>query len=260
MATKLKPNAGGPFPGAPAEALDERALRIELAAAYRLVALYGMDDTIFTHLTVRAPGAAHNFLINPLGLLWEEITASSLVKIDLDGNVIDPPNATVNYPGFVIHSAIHAARDDVVCVMHTHTIAGMAVAATKSGLLPLSQHAMEFYGRLAVHEYEGIATDLDERARLVRDLGDRSAMLLRNHGLLTCGASVAEAFHLMYYLEQACRVQVAAASMGELRHVPPPVAEHAARQFLPGGHPAKGRNMWRALLRKLDRIDPSYRN
>jgi ribulose-5-phosphate 4-epimerase/fuculose-1-phosphate aldolase len=259
MATKLKPDAGGPATDA-VEALDERALRIELAASYRLVALYGMDDTVFTHITARVPGDSHHFLINPLGLLWEEITASALVRIDLDGNVIDPPGAVVNYPGFVIHSAVHAARRDVVCVMHTHTVAGIAVAATKAGLLPISQHAMEFYNRLGVHDYEGIATDLDERARLVRDLGPHSAMLLRNHGLLTCGASVAEAFHVMYYLEQACRAQVAAASMGELRLVPPPVAEHAARQFLPPGSAGKGRTMWRALLRKLDRLDPSYRN
>lgn len=240
----------------------ERKLRVDLAAAYRLIALYGMDDMIYTHLSVRVPGPDHHFLINPYGMMFDEVTASSLVKIDLDGKMVEPSNWQVNEAGFVIHSAIHAARDDAKCVMHTHTVAGMAVAATQEGLLPLSQHSMEFYGgRVAYHDYEGIALDLDERERLVRDLGDCKVMMLRNHGLLTVGQSVAEAFQYMYYLEQSCRVQVAAASMsGRLRHVPHDVAEHTAGQFVRPGQPPKGMRLWPALLRKLDRIDPSYRD
>ena len=237
----------------------ERELRIDLAACYRLLALHGMDDTIYTHVTARLPGRAHHFLINPFGMAFDEITASSLVKIGLDGEKLEPSAWPVNPPGFVIHSAIHAARADAGCIVHTHTVAGMAVAATEKGLLPISQFALEFHDRLAVHEYEGIATDLDERARLARDLGQRDAMLLRNHGLLTVGRTVAEAFYLMHYLEQACRVQVAAQSTGDgLRLVGANLAEHVARQCEDG--PARGERSWRAMRRRLDRIDPSYRD
>ncbi|MBM3524593.1 MAG: class II aldolase/adducin family protein [Alphaproteobacteria bacterium] len=237
----------------------ERELRIELAAAYRLIALHGMDDTIYTHITARLPGSAHHFLINPYGMAFDEVTASSLVTIDLEGRKVDDSAWPVNPPGFVIHSAIHAARTDVCCVLHTHTIAGMAVAATETGLLPLSQFALEFHHRLAYHEYEGIATDLAERERLVRDLGDRNAMILRNHGLLTVGRTVAEAFYFMYYLEQSCRVQLAAQSSGDrLRLVGANLAEHTARQLdVPSG---KGERLWQAMLRKLDRVDTSYRD
>lgn len=246
-------------PLAARHATSEHDLRIELAAAYRLIALHGMDDTIYTHITARLPGPAHHFLINPYGLGFDEVTASSLVKIDLDGRKVEDSPWPVNPPGFVIHSAVHAARADVCCVLHTHTLAGMAVAATENGLLPLSQFALEFHDRLAYHDYEGIATDLSERERLVRDLGTRSAMILRNHGLLTVGRSVAEAFYFMFYLEQSCRVQVAAQSTGDrLRLVGANLAEHTARQF--DGGTGKGERLWQAMLRKLDRVDPSYRD
>lgn len=239
--------------------LTERELRVELAAAYRLIALHGMDDTIYTHITARLPGPAHHFLINPYGLAFDEVTASSLVKIDLEGRKVEDSPWPVNPPGFVIHSAVHAARPDVCCVVHTHTLAGMAVASTEQGLLPLSQFALEFHDRLAYHDYEGIATDLSERERLVRDLGTRNAMILRNHGLLTVGRTVAEAFYFMYYLEQSCRVQVAAQSTGDrLRVVGPNLAEHTARQYDVGS--GKGERLWQAMLRKLDRVDPSYRD
>jgi ribulose-5-phosphate 4-epimerase/fuculose-1-phosphate aldolase len=238
---------------------SEQELRVELAACYRLVALHGMDDTIYTHITARLPGPAHHFLINPYGLAFDEITASSLVKIDLEGRKVEDSPWPVNPPGFVIHSAVHGAREDVCCVVHTHTNAGMAVAATQRGLLPISQFALEFHDRLAYHDYEGIATDLDERARLVRDLGTHNAMILRNHGLLTCGRTVAEAFYLMYYLEQSCRVQVTAQSTGDaLRLVGPNLAEHTAKQYEVGA--GKGERLWQAMIRKLDRVDPSYRS
>lgn len=238
---------------------SERELRVDLAACYRLIALHGMDDTIYTHATARLPGPADHFLINPYGLAFDEITASSLVKIGLDGEKLEPSPWPVNPPGFVIHSAVHSGRPDAGCVVHTHTTAGMAVAATEKGLLPISQFALEFWNRLATHDYEGIATDLAERERLVRDLGPRDAMLLRNHGLLTVGRTVAEAFYLMYYLEQACRVQVAAQSTGDaLRLVGPNLAEHVARQCEIGA--GKGERLWRAMRRKLDRLDPSYRD
>ncbi len=237
----------------------ERDLRIELAAAYRLIALFEMDDTIYTHLTARLPGEDHHFLINPYGMGFDEITASSLVKIDTEGRKLDASAWPVNPPGFVIHSAVHMARKDVCSVMHTHTRAGMAVAATQRGLLPISQFALEFHDRLGYHDYEGIATDLAERARLVRDLGNHNAMILRNHGLLTVGRTVAEAFYLLYYLEQSCRVQVAAQSTGDsLRLVGPNLAEHTAQQCEMGA--GKGERLWQAMLRKLDRIDPSYKD
>jgi ribulose-5-phosphate 4-epimerase/fuculose-1-phosphate aldolase len=240
------------------EYASERQLRVDLAACYRLIAHFGMDDTIFTHISLRVPGPHKHFLINPYGMSFDEVTASDLVKIDIDGNLVEESEWAVNPAGFVIHSAIHTARHDAACVLHTHTVAGMAVAASEVGLLPISQHAMEFHGRLAYHDYEGIALDLDERERLVKDLGDRPAMVLRNHGLLSVGRTVAEAFHYMYYLEQACRVQVAASAMGKLRVATDNLAAHTAGQFQVGA--GKGERMWRALLRKLDRIDPSYRD
>lgn len=240
---------------------DERAVRIALAAAYRLVAKFGMTDLIYTHISARVPDSHDHFLINPYGWLFDEITASSLIRIDLDGNVVGDEQDTVNRAGFVIHSAIHATRPDVVCVLHTHTKAGMAVAATKSGLLPINQISMQFYDRLAYHEYEGISLDLDERERLVRDLSHHDAMILRNHGLLTVGQSVPEAFSLMFYLNRACEIQLAAQAMGELVVPPAAVCEHAAQQFQASrdNHICNDRE-WRALLRILDRDDPSYRD
>jgi ribulose-5-phosphate 4-epimerase/fuculose-1-phosphate aldolase len=239
----------------------ERELREDLAAAYRLVALFGMTDLIFTHLSVRLPGEGHRFLVNPYGMLFEEITASSLVVVDADGEPLQETSWPVNPAGFVIHSALHRGREDAACVMHTHTLAGMAVAAQTGGLLPLNQISTEFHGRVAYHQYEGIADEenLSERERLVAHMGTKPCMILRHHGLLTVGRTVAEAFYWMYYLEQACRIQVTAQSTGAALSVPPlAVVEHASRQFTEG--PSKGWLPWQALRRKLDREQPGYRD
>ncbi|QXM25337.1 class II aldolase/adducin family protein [Elioraea tepida] len=251
-----------PRPPQPNHRPTERDLREDLAAAYRLIARFGMDDLIYTHLSVRLPGDGEpRFLINPYGMLFSEITASSLVVVDVEGNAVGEQIWPVNPAGFVIHSAIHMGRENAHCVMHTHTLAGMAVAATADGILPLNQMSMEFTGRVAIHEYEGIAADdnLSERDRLVRDLGDHNCLILRNHGLLTVGATVAEAFYYMYYLEMACRIQVAATSMGRPLSIPPPeVVERTRAQFDSGT--TKGWRAWAALRRLLDREDPSYRD
>ncbi|MBR0678890.1 class II aldolase/adducin family protein [Roseomonas eburnea] len=245
----------------PSRIPTEQEVREDLAAAYRLIALFGMTDLVFTHLSARLPGEGHRFLVNPYGLLFEEITASSLVVVDAEGEPMQETSWPVNPAGFVIHSAVHRERDDAMCVMHTHTLAGMAVAAQSGGLLPLNQMSMEFDGRVALHDYEGIAADdnLSERERLVRDLGDRPCMILRHHGLLTVGATVAEAFYWMYYLEQACRIQLAAQSSGAPLAVPPEAVVRRARdQF--GDSPIKGWLPWQALKRKLDREQPDYRS
>lgn len=250
-------------PRAPAaeHAASEAELREDLAAAYRLVAHFGWDDLIFTHLSARLPGEAPRFLINPYGMLFSEITASSLVVVDVEGNAVGPGDWPVNPAGFVIHSAIHMGRADAHCVMHTHTLAGMAVAATGDAIMPLNQMSIEFSGRVPVHEYEGIAADdnLDERDRLVRDLGTAPGMLLRNHGLLSVGRTVAEAFYHLYYMEMACRIQVAATSMGRpLAVPPPPLVARTQAQFL-GYTGPKGWRPWAALRRMLDRTQPDYR-
>lgn len=238
----------------------EWELRCDLAAAYRLIAHFGMDDLIYTHLSVRLPGDDHRFLLNPYGMMFDEITASSLVAVDPEGHAIEQEEESkINNAGFTIHSAVHMARDDAQCVMHTHTTAGMAVAAQEQGLLPLNQMSMEFYGRTSYHDYEGVAVDLDERDRLVHDLGGNSAMILRNHGLLTTGRTVAEAFHYMYYLEQACRIQIAATQGGQkVTVVPDAVAAHTAAQFA-GWSDNKGQRPWAALRRRLDRESPDYK-
>jgi ribulose-5-phosphate 4-epimerase/fuculose-1-phosphate aldolase len=238
----------------------EWELRCDLAAAYRLIAHFGMDDLIYTHLSVRLPGEQHRFLLNPYGLMFDEITASSLVAVDPEGHAIEEEEESkINNAGFTIHSAVHMARDDAQCVMHTHTTAGMAVAAQEQGLLPLNQMSMEFYGRTSYHDYEGVALDLDERDRLVRDLGSNSAMILRHHGLLTTGRTVAEAFHYMYYLEQACRIQIAATQGGQKVTVPSAeVSAHTAAQFA-GWSDNKGQRPWLALRRLLDRKSPDYK-
>ena len=239
----------------------EWEVRCDLAAAYRLIARFGMDDLIFTHLSARLPGKDHRFLLNPYGYLFDEITASSLVAVDPDGHAIEKEEeAKINNAGFTIHSAVHMSRDDGNCVMHTHTTAGMAVAAQEQGLLPLNQMSMEFYGRVAYHDYEGVALDLDERERLVGDLGTRNAMILKHHGLLTVGRTVAEAFYYMYYLEQACRIQIAATQGGQKITLPSgKVAEHTASQFerFAAASP-KGQRPWTALRRRLDREAPDY--
>jgi ribulose-5-phosphate 4-epimerase/fuculose-1-phosphate aldolase len=236
----------------------EQRVRIDLAACYRLVAHYGMDDVVYTHITARVPGTRDQFLINPFGTLFSEVTASSLVKIDIKGNVISPAGANVNPAGFVVHSAIHMHRHDAGCVLHTHTRAGMAIAAMKEGLLPLNQKSMMFYNRVGYHDFEGLAFSTDERERLYRDLGQHKSLILRHHGLLTVGEDCAEAFSLMYSLEVACRLQVDALSLNrELALPDPQVCEHTAKQFENYPEPPRTRE-WPGLLRLLDRIDPSY--
>ncbi|EPJ8758521.1 class II aldolase/adducin family protein [Pseudomonas putida] len=247
----------------------EQRLRQELAACYRLIAHFRMSDLIFTHISLRLPGPEHHFLINPYGLLFDEITASSLVKIDLQGRPVEPSPHPVNPAGFVIHSAIHAAREDAHCALHTHTRAGCAVAALECGLLPVNQMSMEFYGRVAYHAYEGIALDMDEQQRLVADLGDKPVMILRNHGLLATGGSVAEAFLRMYYLEKACEIQLAAQSAGQVILPPVEVCAHTERQFNAPGRGVKQGELidpdalqlaWAALLRMLERVAPGYQD
>ncbi len=242
---------------------EEWALRVDLAAAYRLVAHYGWDDLIFTHLSARVPGPEHHFLINPYTHMFDEITASSLVKIDVDGNRVMEARQPVNKAGFVIHSAIHMGREDAHAVLHLHTPHGQAVSAMAEGLLPHTQTAMIARHDVAYHDFEGIATDLDERERLVADLGTKNAMILRNHGTLTVGESVAHAFLRMYYLERACEAQVLMLSAGRdgLYNPPQGVAEKVEHQTAPAGMKRLAEGLaWPALLRKLDRIDPSYRN
>lgn len=251
---------------APATADEELRLRRELAAVYRLVAHFRMTDLIFTHISLRLPGPDHHFLINPYGLLFEEITASNLVKIDLSGDPVEPTPYPVNPAGFVIHSAIHAAREDARCVLHTHTKAGCAVAAQQGGLLPLNQMSMEFHNRVGYHDYEGVALNLDEQQRLVADIGTHPALILRNHGLLTVGESAAQAFLRMYYLEKACEIQVTAQAGGVPLVVPPAeVCEYTARQ-LSGEETGDFEDddayelAWAAMLRLLDRIAPDYKD
>jgi ribulose-5-phosphate 4-epimerase/fuculose-1-phosphate aldolase len=234
--------------------------RIDLAAAYRLVHLFGMDEMIANHISARVPGKEGVFYINPYGMLYEQMHASCFVELDLDGNVVyNPTEYGINQAGFVLHSAVHKARHDVDCVIHTHTLAGMAVSAMKCGLLPLAQTAMRFTD-VAYHDYEGVALNLDEQARVVRDLAHREAMILRNHGLLVVGASIAEAFNNIFRLERACQLQVMALSCNtELSMPPKPLIEATNRLYLPGVRRRFGLLEWPALLKKLDSIDPSYR-
>ena len=235
--------------------------RVDLAACYRLADLYGFSDIIWNHITAKVPGA-DTFLINRFGLRHDEITASNLVAVDLDGKVTDPGSASsdiddINLTGFVIHSAIHAARPDLHCVMHSHSEYGLAVSALEDGLLPLIQDAMPFFEQVAYHDYEGLSTDLDEQQRLARDLGDQQVMILRNHGLLTCGATVGEAFMLMYYLERSCKVQIQVLSTGARhRAVPAEICRNAAAQYVLFPH---GKYEWPALLRLLDKRAPDFR-
>jgi ribulose-5-phosphate 4-epimerase/fuculose-1-phosphate aldolase len=239
----------------------EWQVRVDLAAAYRLVALYGWDDLIFTHISARVPGPEHHFLLNPYGMMFDEVTASSLVKIDLEGNQVRESPHFINPAGFTIHSAVHAARADALCVMHLHTDYGIAVSAQKEGLLPVSQQAMFPLASLAYHDYEGLALNEDEKPRLVADLGTRSYMILRNHGLLTVGGTVAEAFLSMYILERACRIQILAQSGGgELHRVPDRIIGLTAKQMSAVTVGQGAELTWPGLLRKLDRIDPTFRD
>jgi len=234
--------------------------RVDLAACYRLVAMFGWDDLIFTHISVRLPGPEHHFLINPYGMMFSEITASSLVKIDLHGQKVDASPSEINPAGFTIHSAIHAAREDAICVLHVHSVNGVAVSAQEDGVLPLSQHAMFVLSSLGYHDYEGVALEEDEKPRLVRDLGNKRFLMLRNHGLLTVGRSVAEAFVAMYFFEAACMMQVRAQSGGaRLRMISEPILAGAEEQWEKVTRGAGGGLAWPALLRKLDRVDPGYR-
>jgi ribulose-5-phosphate 4-epimerase/fuculose-1-phosphate aldolase len=240
---------------------EEWKARVDLAAMYRLAALHGWDDLIFTHISHRVPGPEHHFLINPYGFLFEEITASSLVKVDLEGNIVQETDHFINPAGFTIHSAVHAAREDAHVVMHLHTDDGVAVSCQKEGLLPLSQTSMVARHDLAYHDYEGIALDLGERERLVADLGGKNAMLLYNHGTLTVGGTAAEAFTRMFFLERACSMQVRALSAGRERVIVAPEAVQAVvrEQSNPQGSSIlANRLVWPALLRKLDRDMPGY--
>ena len=240
---------------------EEWGKRVDLAAAYRLIDLYGMTELSANHISTRVPGEDKTFLINPYGLLYDQMHASCFIKLDLDGNILfNPTELGINKAGFVIHGAIHGARHDVDCVIHTHTIAGMAVSAMECGLLPIAQTSMRF-ARIAYHDYEGVALKLEEQKRLVRDLGQHEGMVLRNHGLLTAGASIAEAFNSMFRLERACQVQVAALSCNTKLKLPPQdIVDESWRLYQPGVRRRFGILEWPALLKKLDRIDPSYRD
>ena len=243
---------------------EETRCRRDLAAAYRLVAHFGMDDSIFTHISARLPGHEDRFLINPLGLRFEEVQASNLVTVDIEGNVLDDPyGCGINPAGFTIHSAVHRVRHDVACVLHTHTEAGVTVSCQKDGVLPVNQWALRFHKRIVFHDYEGLALDLAERERLVADLGDRWIMILRNHGLLTCGRSVAEAFKSMYNLERACRAQLRLQASGaEIVWPEPEVCDKTGDQIEGFGDRIESGELtdleWAAYLRLLDREQPGH--
>ena len=240
---------------------EQWAKRVDLAAAYRLVHLYGMDEMIANHISARVPGKDGVFYINPYGMLYEQMHASCFIELALDGNVVfNPTEYGINQAGFVLHSAVHRARHEVDCVIHTHTLAGMAVSAMKCGLMPLAQTAMRFID-VGYHEYEGVALNLEEQARVVRDLGNREAMILRNHGLLVVGPSIAEAFNNIFRLERACQLQVMALSCNtELSMPPRPLIEATSKLYQPGVRRRFGLMEWPALLKKLDALDPSYRD
>jgi ribulose-5-phosphate 4-epimerase/fuculose-1-phosphate aldolase len=240
---------------------EEWQTRVDLAACYRLVADFGWSDLVFTHITARVPGTEDQFLINPYGLMFDEITASSLVKIDLEGNKLDDSPFPVNPAGFTIHSAIHAVRHDAQCVLHIHSINGIAVSAQKNGLLPLSQQSIFVLASLAYHDYEGVALNAEEKPRLVADFGDKAFLMLRNHGLLTVGKTIADAFLNMYLFEVSCMIQVRAqAGGGELTMIPAAIIGGAKAQAKTVTKSQGGMLAWPGLLRRLDRIDPSYRN
>src|SRR5215218_2205728 len=256
--TSAAPNTAKAWPAAADQTLQ---IRIDLAAAYRLIHRLGLDDSIYTHISARLPGRQDRFLINPYGLRFEEVTASNLVTVDLDGNVVDDPMGLgINPAGFTIHSAIHAARHDAICVLHTHTVAGIAIACQKQGLLPLNQWSLQFTDSLAYHDYEGIALDLDERSRLVNDLGDKALMLLRNHGTLAVGATAAEAWLGIFFLERACKQQVMALAAGRqgVLLAPEQAQETVRGQASAASFGKLALLAWPGLLRKLDRHLPGY--
>lgn len=238
---------------------DEWQLRVDLAACYRAVAMYGWDDLVFTHISARVPGPEHHFLINPYGMMFEEVTASSLVKVDLQGNKVMPTDYDINPAGFVIHSAVHEAREDAQCVLHLHTAAGIAISATKEGLLPISQQSLFALSSLSYHDYEGVALNPAEKVRLVADLGETNFMILRNHGLLTCATTIADAFLFMYLLERSCEIQLKAQSTGgELIPIPDAILAGIRAQAQQVTRSAGGALAWPGILRKLARINPGY--
>lgn len=238
---------------------EEWQLRVDLAACYRLVAAYGWSDLIFTHISARLTGPDHHFLINPYGMMFDEITASSLVKIDQQCNKLMESPFPVNPAGFVIHSAVHAVRDDAACVLHTHTRAGVAVSAQACGVLPISQQSTFVLASLGYHTYEGVALRDDEKPRLQADLGSANHLMLRNHGLLTVGSSIPEAFLLMYNFESTCQIQISAQAGGALTHVDPRIIDGVTQVMRTQTGGIGGAFAWPALLRKLDRLDTSYR-
>jgi ribulose-5-phosphate 4-epimerase/fuculose-1-phosphate aldolase len=240
---------------------EEWQVRIDLAAAYRLVADYGWDDLVFTHISARVPGPEHHFLINPYGMMFDEITASSLVKVDLNGKIVMDSPYSINPAGFTIHSAVHAAREDALCVMHLHTDNGIAVSAQKDGLLPISQQALFVLASLGYHDYEGLALNDEEKPRLVNDLGNKTFLILRNHGLLTVGRSVADAFLSMFLLERACRIQIMAQSGGgELIPIGKQILAQIPAQEAAVTQGGRGKLAWPGLLRRLDRIGANYQD
>jgi len=238
---------------------EEWSARVDLAATFRLVAHYGWDDMIFTHISLRVPGPKQHFLLNPFGLTFGEITASSLLKVDMDGRKVGRSPYPVNQAGFTIHSALHVARDDAHCVIHLHTLDGCAVAAQEAGLLPLTQHAMLIGEDVAYHDFEGVALDLDERERLVQDIGSKHLMILRNHGTLAVGRSCADAFMRIYYLERACSMQVRALT-APVNRVPRDIQDKTGRQLPQAFEGQLSGAAWPALLRTLDRQDPTFRD
>ncbi|WP_295765940.1 class II aldolase/adducin family protein [Undibacterium sp.] len=238
---------------------QEWALRVDLAACYRLVAAYGWSDLVFTHISARVPGPEHHFLINPYGLMFDEITASSLVKVDQQCNKMIASPFPVNPAGFVIHSAVHEAREDVQCVLHTHTRAGVAVSAQKSGVLAISQQSTFVLASLAYHDYEGVAFREDEKPRLQADMGRANFLMLRNHGLLVAGKSIADAFLSMYTFEAACQIQISAQAGGELTQINPQIVQGVAEAMRVQTGGMGGAFVWPSLIRKLERSDQSYK-
>jgi len=238
---------------------EEWNTRVDLAACYRLIAHFGMDDLIYNHISARVPGPDAHFLLNPFGPLYEEITASNLVKVDLDGNIISDTKDRINPAGFVIHSCVHRERPDLHCVIHTHTTAGVGVSSQEEGLLPLSQTSLLYKNLIGYHEYEGLALNLEEQKRLVADMGeDKQLLILKNHGLLSCGKSIPEAFIMMYYLEQACRIQIAAQAGSKVTLPAPQVQELAHQQAIKGFGTALGVMEFTALKRRLERMGSDY--
>lgn len=240
---------------------QEWQMRVDLAACYRMIAHYGWDDLVFTHISARVPAPEHHFLINPYGMLFEEVTASSLVKVDLNGSKVMPSDFDINPAGFTIHSAVHQAREDAICVIHLHTVAGIAISIQAQGLLPYSQQSLFALASMSYHDYEGVALNPDEKTRLVADLGTNNFMILRNHGLLTCGASVADAFLAMFILQRSCEIQIQAQSSGvELRPIPAPILAGIRTQADQVTRSMGGALAWPGVLRKLERDCPEYKD